>query len=73
MERICLASICAKLAFIVISKFKTAEMAAGTGFTLGSNRTVELKGLAGTHRLTNSFRRQTSISSRNQSDGHSHA
>ena len=30
----------------------TAEMAAGTGFTLGSNRTVELKGLAGTHRLT---------------------
>jgi adenylate cyclase len=29
----------------------TAEMAAGRGFTLGSNRTVELKGLAGSHRL----------------------
>jgi adenylate cyclase len=30
----------------------TAEMATGRGFKLGSNRTVELKGLAGSHRLT---------------------
>jgi len=30
----------------------TAEMAMGRGFILGSNRTVELKGLAGSHRLT---------------------
>ena len=30
----------------------TAEMATGRGFGLGTNRTVELKGLAGSHRLT---------------------
>jgi class 3 adenylate cyclase len=30
----------------------TAEIAAGRGFGLGASRTVELKGLAGTHRLT---------------------
>ncbi|RLE11664.1 MAG: hypothetical protein DRJ28_10335 [Actinobacteria bacterium] len=30
----------------------TAEMATGQGFDLGSDRTVELKGLAGSHRLT---------------------
>jgi class 3 adenylate cyclase len=30
----------------------TAEMATGRGFDLGSNRTVGLKGLAGSHRLT---------------------
>jgi class 3 adenylate cyclase len=30
----------------------TAEMATGRGFGLGSSRSVELKGLAGTHRLT---------------------
>lgn len=30
----------------------TAEMATGRGFELGTSRTVELKGLAGTHRLT---------------------
>jgi len=28
------------------------EMATGQGFDLGSDRTVELKGLAGSHRLT---------------------
>jgi class 3 adenylate cyclase len=30
----------------------TAEMAAGRGYSLGETRTVDLKGLAGTHRLT---------------------
>lgn len=30
----------------------TAELAAGSGFGLGASRTAELKGLAGTHRLT---------------------
>jgi len=30
----------------------TAEMAIGRGFELGEGRTVELKGLTGTHRLT---------------------
>jgi class 3 adenylate cyclase len=30
----------------------TAEMASGRNYGLGSNRTVDLKGLAGTHRVT---------------------
>jgi len=36
---------------IVVSSV-TAEIAAGHGFELGTNRSVKLKGLAGTHRVT---------------------